>query len=281
MIFTLLCPRKIDTSSSATPRCNSSTAKVCRKRLGLGFAAGRGFRRSELAGSVMEDQKDTPEGMLAMLRKSKTDQEGQGRPVALPYGSDPLTCPVRALKAWTEMAGIRSGPLFRGVDPFGLVSERALRSDSVAWVVKWAAGRTGLEAMEYSGHKPARRPRHPCRHERCRRTGHHETDWGIGRWQPYGSTSTTARFSAPTPLRNLGCDPQGPAATWFPRLPLENRQLSLPSAGAGRTQYSHKIRLQRLILTLRNPKRGSAIIPACIRVRPSAEQYSNIRDAAR
>lgn len=115
-----------------------------------GFAGG--FRRSELAGLRMEDLKETPEGMVAMLRKSKTDQEGQGRPVALPYGSDPLTCPVRALKRWLEMAGIGSGPLFRGIDQFGLVSDRALCPDSVAWIVKRATGRAGLNAREYAGH---------------------------------------------------------------------------------------------------------------------------------
>jgi len=116
----------------------------------VGFAGG--FRRSELAHLQLEDLKDTPEGMVATLRKSKTDQEGQGRPVALPYGSDPLTCPVRAVKTWAEMAGITAGPLFRGVDQFGLVSDRALHPDSVAWIVKRAAGRAGLNAMEYSGH---------------------------------------------------------------------------------------------------------------------------------
>ena len=116
----------------------------------VGFAGG--FRRSELARLRIEDLKDTAEGMVATLRRSKTDQEGLGRPVALPYGSDPLTCPVRAVRAWMEAAGLSSGPLFRGVDQFGLVSDRALCPDSVAWIVKRAAGRARLSTMEYSGH---------------------------------------------------------------------------------------------------------------------------------
>jgi hypothetical protein len=81
---------------------------------------------------------------------SKTDQEGQGRPVALPYGSDPLTCPVRNLRAWLEAAAITAGPVFRAVDQFGLVSESALHPDSIGWIVKRAAERGGLEAMEYA-----------------------------------------------------------------------------------------------------------------------------------
>ena len=116
----------------------------------VGFAGG--FRRSELAGLRLDDLKDTAEGMVATLRKSKTDQEGQGRPVALPYGSDPLTCPVRAVRAWVKAAELVSGPLFRAVDQFGMVSDRALSPDSVAWIVKRAAGRVGLKAIEYAGH---------------------------------------------------------------------------------------------------------------------------------
>ncbi len=77
---------------------------------------------------------------------------GQGRPVALPYGSDPSTCPVRAIRAWLERSGITAGPIFRGVDRLGSVSERALHADSIAYLVKRAAGRSGLEAMDYAGH---------------------------------------------------------------------------------------------------------------------------------
>jgi len=115
-----------------------------------GFAGG--FRRSELARLRIEDFQDTPEGIVIFLRRSKTDQEGQGRPVALPYGSDPLTCPVRAVRAWITAAGLTSGEVFRGVDQFGLVSEKALRADSVAWIVKRAARRAGFTPLEYSGH---------------------------------------------------------------------------------------------------------------------------------
>jgi site-specific recombinase XerD len=115
-----------------------------------GFAGG--FRRSELARLRVEDLKPTSEGMVALLRRSKTDQEGQGRPVALPYGSDPLTCPVRALNSWIRAAAISSGPLFRAVDQLGMVSAKALAGDSVAWIVKRAAKRAGMDAADYSGH---------------------------------------------------------------------------------------------------------------------------------
>jgi site-specific recombinase XerD len=116
----------------------------------VGFAGG--FRRSELAALAVQDLRDTPEGIAIQLNRSKTDQEGQGRRVALPYGSDPRTCPVRVLRTWLEAGRITAGPLFRGVDQFGFVSETKLHPDSVAFIVKRAVGNAGLDAMEYAGH---------------------------------------------------------------------------------------------------------------------------------
>ena len=115
-----------------------------------GFAGG--FRRSELAALQVEDLETSPDGLIVRLGRSKTDQEGQGRAVALPYGSDPQTCPVRALRTWLDRAGITAGPLFRAVDRRGLASDKALHADSVGYLVKRAAGRAGLETMEYAGH---------------------------------------------------------------------------------------------------------------------------------
>jgi site-specific recombinase XerD len=115
-----------------------------------GFAGG--FRRSELAALRVEDLETTPDGLIVRLGRSKTDQEGQGRPVALPYGSDPRTCPVRALRTWLDQAGITAGPLFRAIDRLGLVSGKALHSDSIGYLVKRAAGKAGLETAEYAGH---------------------------------------------------------------------------------------------------------------------------------
>ena len=58
------------------------------------------------------------------IRKSKTDQEGAGRLVGVPYGSTPATCPVRALRAWLEVRAIcrgNAGPLFHRIDRHGLI----------------------------------------------------------------------------------------------------------------------------------------------------------------
>ena len=69
----------------------------------LGFAGA--FRRSEMVRLDVEDLDFGRDGLTVTLRRSKTDQEGQGRKVGIPYGSNPETCPVRVLQSWMEQAG--------------------------------------------------------------------------------------------------------------------------------------------------------------------------------
>jgi site-specific recombinase XerD len=56
----------------------------------LGFAGA--FRRSELVALNIEDLEEAPEGLCITIRRSKTDQEGLGRKVAIPRGE--IACPV-------------------------------------------------------------------------------------------------------------------------------------------------------------------------------------------
>lgn len=109
-------------------------------------------RRSELVALEVADLEDRDEGMAVTVRRSKTDQEARGTTRALPYGTDPETCPVIALRAWLTAAGITSGPVFRGVDRWGRCSDRALSAEAVADVVKRSAARAGLDPDRYSGH---------------------------------------------------------------------------------------------------------------------------------
>jgi site-specific recombinase XerD len=121
-----------------------------RALLAVGFAGG--FRRSALVGLDAADLAFGPDGCTATIRRDKTDQEGAGRRIGLPYGGNPMTCPVRALRAWLDAAGITAGPVFRGVDRHGNVSAERLSDRSVANVVKDAAERAGLDAAAFSGH---------------------------------------------------------------------------------------------------------------------------------
>jgi integrase len=90
--------------------------------------------------------------VVLTLRRSKTDQDGAGRPVGVPYGSNPPTCPVRALRAWTDTAGITTGPLFRPVTRHGTIGPGRLTAASVNRAVQRAVARAGYGPRPYSAH---------------------------------------------------------------------------------------------------------------------------------
>ncbi|MET3968728.1 site-specific integrase [Bradyrhizobium sp. S3.9.1] len=114
----------------------------------LGFAGA--FRRSELVALDVADIAETETGLLVTIRASKTDQEGEGVTIAIAHGD--IACPVKALRAWLDAAGIEAGPIFRPIDKGGTVRPSRLTCRSVANLVKDYAGRAGLDASAYSGH---------------------------------------------------------------------------------------------------------------------------------
>lgn len=116
----------------------------------LGFAGA--FRRSELVGFDAEDCSFGKDGLTVTLRKSKTDQNGAGRKIGVPYGSNPETCPVRVLQTWIEQAAITTGPLFRAINRHAQVQSGRLSGIDVARIVKKLAERAGLDAAKYAGH---------------------------------------------------------------------------------------------------------------------------------
>jgi integrase len=124
----------------------------CRDRalLLMGFAGG--FRRSELVSLDIEDITETTDGLVVRVRRSKTDPEGKGTAIALPYGSTAATCPVRSYRAWIAAAGIEDGPAFRSVDRHGRVSRGRMNAGSVARLIKRAADAAGLDPASYAGH---------------------------------------------------------------------------------------------------------------------------------
>jgi site-specific recombinase XerD len=116
----------------------------------LGFAGA--FRRSELVSLNVEDCRMIHEGMTIQLRRSKTDQEGQGRPVGIPHGEDPATCPIQACWAWLRAAKIEAGPLFRGVNRHSQVLAKRLSAEAVAIVVKRYVCWLGYDVEDFAGH---------------------------------------------------------------------------------------------------------------------------------
>jgi site-specific recombinase XerD len=114
----------------------------------LGFAGA--FRRSELAGLIVRDLEEAGEGLRVTLRRSKTDQEGYGRVVPIPRGV--VACPVAALHAWLDAAGLTEGPVFRSLGKGGRVLPSALSTRSMGAVVQRYAERVGLNPKEFGGH---------------------------------------------------------------------------------------------------------------------------------
>ena len=116
----------------------------------LGFAGA--FRRSEIVGLDAEDCTFGKDGLTVTLRRSKTDQQGEGRKIGIPYGANPETCPVRTLQSWLEQGSISTGPLFRSINRHGQIRLRRLSGADVARIVKKLASRTGLDPAKYAGH---------------------------------------------------------------------------------------------------------------------------------
>lgn len=114
----------------------------------LGFAGA--FRRSELIALTINDIERTSEGIKVIIRKSKTDQEGQGQLIAILNGTRLRV--VDSLINWLNAARIEDGFLFRQIKKGGAVQSTALTDRSVAIIIKHYAKKAGLPAKDYSGH---------------------------------------------------------------------------------------------------------------------------------
>jgi site-specific recombinase XerD len=143
-------PATTDVLRAMVETCGEDPAGVRdRALLLLGFATA--LRRSELVSLDVGDVTEVPEGLRVRLRRSKTDQAGEGRTLGVPYGSHLETCPVRAVQAWLALSGHEVGPLLLPVSRHGRIGSRRLSGSAVAEVVKRRAEAAGLEGT-YSGH---------------------------------------------------------------------------------------------------------------------------------
>jgi site-specific recombinase XerD len=117
----------------------------------IGFAGA--FRRSELVALRGEDIRLNDEGLVVMISRSKTDPEGAGQTVGIPYGSHPESCPVRALTIWLDRSGITNGPLFPVIGRWGReVTAKPICDHQLAKIIKRLAGKAGLDPQVFSGH---------------------------------------------------------------------------------------------------------------------------------
>jgi integrase len=142
-----LLPKDLVRMLSTLP--NTLLGQRDRALLLLGFFAA--LRRSELVGLNVSDIEFVPEGLVIHLRRCKTDQEGQGRKIAVPYQSQASVCPVHATQTWLKVSGITEGAVFRGTRGRSLTQKR-LDGGDVARRIKAGAQRVSLDASRFAGH---------------------------------------------------------------------------------------------------------------------------------
>ena len=104
----------------------------------IGFSGG--FRRSELVDIEYEDIEFVEEGVKIFVKRSKTDQSGEGMTKAIPYFDNINFCPVKALNKWVVEAQLKDGKIFN-------ISDK-----NVALIIKKYANYAGLDAHRYAGH---------------------------------------------------------------------------------------------------------------------------------
>jgi site-specific recombinase XerD len=131
--------------------CMGDSTKDMRDKalLLLGFAGA--FRRSELVGLDVADIEHVRQGIVVTLRRSKTDQEGRGYKLGIPFGRS-RWCPVKHLADWLDHAKIEAGPIFRGINRHGHVADQRLSGEAVSIIVKERAAAAGFDPNAYSGH---------------------------------------------------------------------------------------------------------------------------------
>ena len=115
----------------------------------IGFASA--LRRSELVSLNVEDIRFTAEGTIIRLRRSKTDQVGLGRDIAIPLVRG-QHCPSRTLLTWLQASGITTGALFRRINRYDQLLPQRLSAQSVALIIKQRARFAGFDPTLYSGH---------------------------------------------------------------------------------------------------------------------------------
>ncbi len=116
----------------------------------IGFAGA--FRRKEIVSLDFEDLDFVTEGLKIHLKRSKTDQFGEGSMKGLPFFNNELYCPVISIQKWINLSKINSGPLFRRFDKGSKLSEKRLTDQTVALLIKKYLKLAGIDNKNYSGH---------------------------------------------------------------------------------------------------------------------------------
>jgi len=116
----------------------------------IGF--GGGFRRAELVSIDYEDLEFVPEGVKIIIKRSKTDQFGEGMTKGIPYFNNQTYCQVLHLKKWIKISKIKSDSIFRKFNKGSNLSNNRLTDQTIALIIKNYLSLAGIENKNYSGH---------------------------------------------------------------------------------------------------------------------------------
>jgi site-specific recombinase XerD len=116
----------------------------------IGFSGG--FRRNEIVSLNCDDLDFVPEGLKINIRRSKTDQFGEGLIKALPYFNNSEYCPVVSMKKWIDISKISNGPIFRRFLKGSKLSINRLTDQTIALLIKEYLTLAGIDNRNYSGH---------------------------------------------------------------------------------------------------------------------------------
>ena len=116
----------------------------------IGFSGG--FRRNEIVSLDLEDIEFVFEGVKIILKKSKTDQFGEGITKGIPHFENSLYCPVTSLRRWINLSKIKKGPIFVKFSKGSKITEKRLTDQSVALIIKDYLLKAGIDNKNYSGH---------------------------------------------------------------------------------------------------------------------------------
>ncbi len=116
----------------------------------IGFSGG--FRRTELISIDYEDVNFVEEGVKINLKRSKTDQFGEGLIKGLPYFTNERYCPVTSLRNWFNLSKIKTGPIFRRFAKGSILTNHRLTDQSVVLIIKNCLSLAGIENQNFSGH---------------------------------------------------------------------------------------------------------------------------------
>ena len=131
-------------------KCDEIKKSRDRSIILIGFSGG--FRRNEIISLDYDDLDFVPEGIKINLKRSKTDQFGEGSVKGLPYFDNSNYCPVLSIKKWLDISNIKSGPLFRRFSKGSKLSQNRLSDQTVALLIKKYLNLAGVDNKNYSGH---------------------------------------------------------------------------------------------------------------------------------